>query len=69
MHPEVINQDPFGEGWLCEVELNDWETDQSRLLDATAYFEMMKREAEEEVKKYMNKIQTKSCHCPMQRHW
>ena len=49
--PELINQDPFGEGWLCEVELKDWGTDQSRLLDATAYFEMIKREAEDEVKK------------------
>ncbi len=48
--PEVINQDPFGEGWICEVELNEWEADQSRLLDATAYFELMKREAEDEVK-------------------
>jgi glycine cleavage system H protein len=49
--PEIINQDPFGEGWLCEVELSDWETDQPRLLRATAYFEKMKREAEEEVKR------------------
>ena len=49
--PEVINQDPFGEGWLCEVEVSDWEKDQPRLLDASAYFEKMKREAEEEVER------------------
>jgi glycine cleavage system H protein len=49
--PEIINQDPFGEGWLCEVEVSDWRTDQPRLLDAAAYFEKMKREAEEEVKR------------------
>lgn len=48
--PEVINQDPFGEGWVCEVEVSDWEQDQMRLLDAANYFEIMKREAEEEVK-------------------
>jgi glycine cleavage system H protein len=48
--PEVINQDPFGEGWLCEVEVNDWEQDQPHLLEAATYFEKMKREAEEEVK-------------------
>jgi glycine cleavage system H protein len=48
--PEVINQDPFGEGWVCEVEVSDWELDQPRLLDAATYFEKMKREAEEEVK-------------------
>ena len=35
--PELINQDPFGEGWLCEVELGNWETDRPRLLDAAAY--------------------------------
>jgi glycine cleavage system H protein len=49
--PEIINLDPFGEGWLCEVEVSDWEKDQLRLLDASAYFEKMKREAEEEVKR------------------
>jgi len=49
--PEVINQDPFGKGWICEVELSDWEADQVRLLDAAAYFEKMKQEAEEEIKK------------------
>jgi glycine cleavage system H protein len=49
--PEVINQDPFGEGWLCEIELRNWDTDQPRLLNAAAYFEKMKREAEEEVKR------------------
>jgi glycine cleavage system H protein len=49
--PEIINLDPFGEGWLCEVELKDWKTDQTRLLDARAYFEKMKQEAEEAAKK------------------
>jgi glycine cleavage system H protein len=49
--PEVINQDPFGQGWLCELEASDWENDQPRLLNAAAYFEKMKREAEEEVKR------------------
>jgi glycine cleavage system H protein len=34
--PEIINQDPYGEGWLCEVELSDWQADRSRLLDAAA---------------------------------
>jgi len=49
--PEIINQDPFGKGWVCEVELQDWETDHQRLLDANAYFIKMKHDAEEEVKK------------------
>ncbi len=49
--PEAINQDPYGAGWLVAVETSDWETDRSRLLDAAAYFEVVKREAEEEMKK------------------
>jgi len=49
--PEIINQDPFGEGWLCEVELSNLEADLKSLLDANAYFLKMKREAEEEVKR------------------
>jgi glycine cleavage system H protein len=49
--PEKINLDPYGEGWLCEIEAADWDTDRNNLLDAAAYFAQMKREAENEVKK------------------
>ena len=49
--PEVINQNPYGEGWIAEIEVPDWEKDRARLLDAQAYFVQMKREAEEEAKK------------------
>lgn len=47
--PEVINQDPYGEGWLGEIEPANWETERAKLLSAEAYFEKMKQEAEEEV--------------------
>lgn len=47
--PEVINQDPFQGGWIAVIEASDWEADQTRLLDAPAYFAKMKKEAEEEV--------------------
>jgi glycine cleavage system H protein len=49
--PEAINQDPFGTGWLAIVEASDWEADQAKLLNPQDYFEKMKREAEQEVKK------------------
>jgi len=49
--PEVINQDPYGAGWLALIELADWVADQANLLSPEAYFEQMKRQAEEEVKK------------------
>lgn len=48
--PEVINQDPYGAGWLAVIAASDWEADRSQLLDAAAYFEVVKREAEEEMK-------------------
>ena len=49
--PEVINQDPFEKGWVAVIEASDWGADQTRLLDAPAYFAKMKKEAEEEVKR------------------
>jgi len=34
--PEALNQDPYGNGWLCEIEMSD--TSQfDALLDAAAY--------------------------------
>jgi glycine cleavage system H protein len=49
--PEVINQDPYGDGWLAGIEANDWEADRANLLDPQAYFTKMKLEAEEGAKK------------------
>ncbi len=49
--PEIINSDPYGEGWLAEIEPADWEADRAGLLDAQAYFTVMKAKAEEEAKK------------------
>lgn len=47
--PEIINQDPFGAGWLCEVEPGAWGSERAHLMDAKAYFEKMKIEANDEV--------------------
>lgn len=49
--PEAINQDPYGGGWLAELEPTDWEADRIRLLDAGAYFLLMRSQAEEETKR------------------
>jgi len=48
--PESINQDPYGEGWLALVETTGWDVDRTHLLDAYAYFELMKRQAEQETR-------------------
>lgn len=34
--PELMNSDPYGEGWLCDLEIGDVSTPDS-LLDATEY--------------------------------
>ncbi len=46
--PEVINQDPYGEGWLVEIEPAGWEADRGGLLDPQAYFEVVKGKVEQE---------------------
>lgn len=48
--PELINQSPFGEGWVCEVEADNLDADRIDMMDADAYFKKMKSEAEEEVR-------------------
>ena len=49
--PELINQDPYGKGWLVVVQLTEWESDKAKLLNADAFYALIKRQAEEEVKK------------------
>jgi glycine cleavage system H protein len=48
---ELINQDPYGNGWLAVVEHVDWENDRIELLDADAYLALVAEQAEEEMKK------------------
>ena len=38
--PELLNEDPYGEGWLLEVDLAD-ESELDDLLDADAYDEQI----------------------------
>ncbi|HUH35056.1 MAG TPA: glycine cleavage system protein GcvH [Moheibacter sp.] len=37
--PETINSDPYGDGWILKIELND-SSDLDNLLDAAAYKEV-----------------------------
>ena len=41
--PELINEDPYGAGWLIKVKLSDPSETES-LLDAAAYKEFLKQE-------------------------
>ncbi len=47
--PEVINQDPYGAGWLAMIEPAHWHVDMQRLLEPKVYLDRMKHEAEQEV--------------------
>jgi len=35
--PELVNADPYGDGWLVEVELSAWAEESGLLLDGAAY--------------------------------
>lgn len=48
--PEWVNQDPYGKGWIVVVGLSDWESDRAGLMDAQAYYALVKEQAEEEMK-------------------
>ncbi len=48
--PEIMNKDPYGEGWIIEVDASNWEEDRAKLLDAAKYLSVMQSQAEEELK-------------------
>ncbi len=45
--PEVINQDPYGTGWLAEIELGDRVNSLERLLDPPTYLSKIRKDAEQ----------------------
>jgi len=48
--PELINQDPYGTGWLAMISVPDFPIQAQHLLDAQTYYEKIKREAEQETR-------------------
>lgn len=48
--PELINQDPYGSGWMVILEVDGLEQEIGRLLDATAYAQIAKQRADAELK-------------------
>ncbi len=49
--PEAINQSPYETGWLAVIEPEAWDDERSKLLNAAAYFSVMKGQVQEELKK------------------
>ena len=48
--PDLINQDPYGSGWLVKIELAGGDNGFINLLSPQEYFEKTRHEAEQEVK-------------------
>jgi glycine cleavage system H protein len=48
LEAEIINQDPYGDGWLAVIETADWTADRANLITPEAYFEHMKVQTQEE---------------------
>jgi len=48
--PELINSDPYGEGWLLKAELKNFKADKLNLMDSGRYFDYMKAKVDEEGK-------------------
>ncbi len=49
-NPEAINQSPYEAGWLAIMEPSAWEAERSKLLEAAAYFAVMKAQVQEDLK-------------------
>jgi glycine cleavage system H protein len=47
--PEIINEDPYGKGWLAVIETADWESEGAKLLDPHAYLSAIRSQAEQEL--------------------
>ena len=47
---ELINQDPYGDGWLVQLEVDNWDVAKGSLLEPNDYYDRMKAEAEAEAK-------------------
>jgi glycine cleavage system H protein len=49
--PELVNQSPYDQGWLAEIDATEWGAVRASLLDPAAYFVLMKAQAQEELEK------------------
>ncbi len=42
--PELINEDPYGQGWICVIRPSNLEEDLEELMDSKSYKEFLKSE-------------------------
>lgn len=46
--PELVNKDPYGEGWFVKIEVKDFNVDKGNLLGPEGYFEALRKKVEAE---------------------
>jgi glycine cleavage system H protein len=51
LEAEIINQEPYGEGWLAIVEPTAWAAEKAALMSPQAYYEHSHAQALEEIRK------------------
>jgi glycine cleavage system H lipoate-binding protein len=51
LEAEIINQAPYGEGWLVVIEPEAWDVERTALMSPRAYFEHSRAQALEETGK------------------
>jgi glycine cleavage system H protein len=45
--PGLVNDDPYGSGWIAEIDIRDFDSDRELLLDAAAYSKTVEKKAAE----------------------
>jgi glycine cleavage system H protein len=48
-NPELVNEDPYGEGWLAVIELSAWDTERASLMSDEQYLDLVRGEALKEL--------------------
>ena len=49
LSPELVNQDPYGQGWLVVIEVTNLQVDRTIVLEADAYLAAMRSQAAKEL--------------------
>jgi glycine cleavage system H protein len=49
--PYLINQEPYGSGWIYRIQLTDWANDRTNLLEPQPYLELMQEKIIQEMEK------------------
>ena len=48
---QLINTDPFGEGWIYKIKPSSWESEKPGLMEAKTYFPKMEEKIDKEMQK------------------